>query len=90
MEKNDSIEYLFFDTSIIEKYEIELICKLFPNVKLIVLAAENVLETKINLKNLNNLELISFFVIPSKTFSGEIHDDAKEEELKFELLLDES
>ena len=90
MGKNESIEYLFFDTSIIEKYEIELICKLFPNLKLIVLAAENVFETKIDLKNLKNLELISFFVIPSKTFSGEIHEDEKEEELKFELLLEDS
>ena len=63
--QNLSIEYLFFDTSIIEKYEIELLCKVFPTLKLIVLAAENGLETKINLKNLKNLELISFFVIPS-------------------------
>ena len=65
LEKNESIEYLFFDTSIIEKYEIELICKLFPNLKLIVLAAENVLETKINLKSLNNLELISSLNCPT-------------------------
>ncbi len=62
---NSSIEYLFFDTSIIENFEIELLCKVFPSLKLIVIAAENVLETKINLKNLKNLELISLFVIPS-------------------------
>ena len=88
--QNLSIEYLFFDTSIIEKYEIDLLCKVFPNLKLIVLAAENVLETKINLKNLKNLELISLFVIPSSTFSGEIHDEVIEEDLKFELQLEES
>ena len=47
--KNTNLENFFFDASTIEKYEIELFCKMFPNLKYIVLKAENILETKVNL-----------------------------------------
>jgi hypothetical protein len=53
--KNLNLENFYYNTHAIEKYEIELLCRSFPNLKMIVLEGENILETKVNLKNLKNL-----------------------------------
>jgi hypothetical protein len=53
--KNLNLENFYYNTHAIEKYEIELLCRAFPNLKMIILEGENILETKVNLLNLKNL-----------------------------------
>ena len=63
---------------------------MLPNVKFIALEAENILETKVNLTNLKNLEHINFIVLASGEFEGEIlNDEDVDEELNFELQLED-
>jgi hypothetical protein len=88
--KNINLQNFHYYVFTIEKYEIEILCKSFPNIKIIILEAENVLETKIDLQNLKNLEMINLKVLPSDDFEGEILDDEEvDEELKFKLLLND-
>ena len=88
--KNINLQNFHYYVFTIEKYEIEILCKSFPNIKTIILEAENVLETKIDLQSLKNLEMINLKVLPSDDFEGEILDDDEvDEELKFKLLLND-
>ncbi len=88
--KNLNLQNFHYYVFTIEKYEIELLCKSFPNLKTVKLEAENVLETKIDLQDLKNLEMINLKVLPSDDFEGEILDDEEvDEELKFKLLLND-
>ena len=50
-----NLENFYYNTHAIEKYEIELLCRSFPNLKMIVLEGENILETKVNLQILKNI-----------------------------------
>ena len=52
------VEYLDYEPNVIDKHEIEQLSKCFPNITRITISAENVLETKINLKSLEKLNEI--------------------------------
>ena len=78
--KNINLENFFYDANTIEKYEIELFTKMFTNLKFIVLKAENILETQVNLLELKKIENIFLIVMASSDFEGEVMDDEEVEE----------
>jgi hypothetical protein len=60
---------------VIEDDEIKQLCKIFPKIKTLVIAAENILETKYELQGLENLENLKLEVIASEDYTGEVNED---------------
>ena len=72
-----SVKYLTYDPNVIENHEIIQLSKAFPNVGSLSIAAENVLEHKIDFRGFKKLKEIEFIVLASDDFTGEIDDEAE-------------
>lgn len=58
-----------------------------PEVEWLMISGENCLETQIDLTKLMQLKRLEMQLLPSNEFSGEIDDEAIEDEYRFELRL---
>ena len=84
---SERVEYLDYEPNIIEQNEIEQLSHVFPNIQQITISAENVFETKLDLKGFKKLREITLIVLASNDYNGEIDDEETQPELQFKLLL---
>lgn len=86
--KNEAVQNLYFDGGIILEYEIQQLCKIFPNVQKIKIEGENILEYKFDLKPLKDLERIVLEIDPSNEYTGYIDEEETDPKLKFGIDLE--
>ena len=86
--KNENLTHLYYNTHVIDKNEIQQLAHIFPNVQTLRVDAENLLESKINLKGFTQINRIIFAVNASEEYTGEVDEDETDPDLKFEIQLE--
>lgn len=84
---------VYFDATILQKNDIKHLNILFPNTEHIILEAENIYTSKINVKNFQSLQKLDLIVTPSDDYptllSGKIDEEEEGAQNQFKILFTE-
>ena len=87
---NETCEKVYFDATVLKANDITDVNKLFPNIKHLLLEAENIYMSQIDVRSFSSLEKLELIVTPSDNYptllTGKVDEDDDESTNAFKML----